>query len=61
VHCLARDDREPPVSRPWPVSPGELRGFIQAGLREDQLADQPGTGAHGRFFTAIYARASLNT
>ena len=27
VHCLARDDDEPPVSRPWPVSPGELSGF----------------------------------
>lgn len=56
VRCLARDDREPPVSRPWPVSRSELRGFIQAGLREAEFADQPATGAHGRFFTASYAR-----
>ncbi len=61
VRCLARDDSEPPVSRPWPVSRSELRGFIQAGLREAEFADQPATGAHGRFFTASYARASLNT
>ena len=56
VRCLARDDDEPPVSRPWPVSRGELRGFIQAGLREAEFADQPATEAHGRFFTAVYAR-----
>jgi SAM-dependent methyltransferase len=56
VRCLARDDGERPVSRPWPVSRGELRGFIQAGLREAEFADQLATGAHGRFFTAVYAR-----
>jgi SAM-dependent methyltransferase len=56
VRCLARDDGEPPVSRPWPVSRGELRGFIDAGLREAQFADQPAAEAHGRFFTAVYAR-----
>jgi 2-polyprenyl-3-methyl-5-hydroxy-6-metoxy-1,4-benzoquinol methylase len=56
VRCLARDDGERPVSRPWPVSRGELRGFIQAGLREAEFADQPATGTHGRFFTAVYAR-----
>ena len=56
VHCLARDDGEPPVSRPWPVSPGELHGFIEAGLREAEFTDQPATEARGRFFTAIYAR-----
>ncbi len=56
VRCLARDDAEPPVSRPWPVSLGELRGFIHAGLREDEFADQPPTERHERFFTASYAR-----
>ena len=56
VRCLARDDGEPPVSRPWPVSRGELRGFIQAGLHEAEFADQPATDADGRFFTAVYAR-----
>ncbi|HZC61313.1 MAG TPA: class I SAM-dependent methyltransferase [Streptosporangiaceae bacterium] len=56
VRCLARDDGEPPVSRPWPVSRGELRGFIKAGLREAEFADQPAAEAHGRFFTAVYAR-----
>jgi SAM-dependent methyltransferase len=56
VRCLARDDGEPPVSRPWPVSPGEVHGFVEAGLREAEFTDQPATGAHGRFFTAIYAR-----
>jgi SAM-dependent methyltransferase len=56
VRALARDDGEPPVSRPWPVSWGELRGFIKAGLHEAEFADQPATEAHGRFFTAVYAR-----
>lgn len=56
VSCLARDDGEPPVSRPWPVSRAELRGFIKAGLREAEFADQPAAEAHGRFFTAVYAR-----
>jgi SAM-dependent methyltransferase len=56
VRALARDDGEPPASRPWPVSRGELRGFIRAGLREAEFADQPATGAGGRFFTAVYAR-----
>jgi SAM-dependent methyltransferase len=56
VRCLARDDGEPPVSRPWPVSRGELRGFIKAGLREAEFADQPVAETHGRFFTAVYAR-----
>ena len=27
VRCLARDEGEPPVSRPWPLSRGELAGF----------------------------------
>ena len=57
VRCLARDHGEPPVSRPWPVSRGELRGFIKAGLREAEFADQPATETHGRFFTAVYARS----
>jgi SAM-dependent methyltransferase len=59
VRCLARDDGEPPASRPWPVSRGELQGFIEAGLREAEFADQPATGAHGRFFTAVYARPGV--
>jgi 2-polyprenyl-3-methyl-5-hydroxy-6-metoxy-1,4-benzoquinol methylase len=58
VRCLARNDSEPPVFRPWPVSQSELRGFIAAGLREAEFADQPATEAHGRFFTAVYTRPS---
>jgi hypothetical protein len=54
VRCLARDDDEPPVSRPWPVSRRELGGFTAAGLRESEFADQPATPPHGRFFTAVY-------
>ena len=57
VHCLARDDSEPPVSRPWPVSRGELHGFIQAGLREAEFAGKPATAAEGRSFTAVYERS----
>jgi SAM-dependent methyltransferase len=56
VRCLARDDDEPALSRPWPVSPRELSGFAGAGLRETEFADQPATPPHGRFFTAVYTR-----
>ncbi len=56
VCCLARDDDEPPVSRPWPVSRRELRGFTAAGLRETEFADQAAVPPHGRFFTAVYTR-----
>jgi SAM-dependent methyltransferase len=56
VRCLARDDDEPALSRPWPVSPRELSGFAGAGLRETEFADQPATPPHGRFFTAVYSR-----
>jgi hypothetical protein len=33
-----------------------LRGFVKAGLREAEFADQPASGADGRSFTAAYAR-----
>jgi SAM-dependent methyltransferase len=56
VRCLARDDDERPVSRPWPVSRRELGGFTAAGLRETEFADQAATPPHGRFFTATYTR-----
>jgi hypothetical protein len=59
VRFLAPDDREPPVSRPWPVSRSELRGFIQAGLREAEFTDQPAVPPHGRFFTAVYTQPGL--
>ncbi|MGI8445845.1 MAG: class I SAM-dependent methyltransferase [Streptosporangiaceae bacterium] len=56
VHCLARDNDEAPVSRPWPVSHRELRGFTAAGLKETEFADQPAIPPHGRLFTAVYTR-----
>ena len=56
VRCLARDDDEPPVSRPWPVSRRELRDFTAAGLRETEFAEQAAVAPHGRFFTATYTR-----
>jgi len=56
VHCLARDDDEVPVSRPWPVSHRELVGFNAAGLAEAEFVDQPAIPPHGRLFTAVYTR-----
>jgi SAM-dependent methyltransferase len=53
VRCLARDDGEPPVSRPWPVSRGELHGFIKAALSEAGFTDQPAADAHGRFHRCL--------
>jgi Methyltransferase domain len=56
VHCLARDDDEVPVSRPWPVSRRELGGFTAAGLMETEFTDQPATPRNERIFTAVYTR-----
>ncbi|HEY2288353.1 MAG TPA: class I SAM-dependent methyltransferase [Streptosporangiaceae bacterium] len=56
VRCLARDDDEPPGSRPWPLSRRELAAFTEAGLHQAELLDQPAGPAGGRSFTAVYTR-----
>ncbi len=56
VHCLGRDDAEPPISRPWPVSHRELSGFAIAGLDETEFADRSATPRNERTFTAVYKR-----
>jgi SAM-dependent methyltransferase len=56
VRCLARDEDEPPLSRPWPVSPRELSGFTGAGLRVTEFAEQAAAPPYGRFFTVVYTR-----
>lgn len=61
VRCLARDDDERPVSRPWPVSRRELGGFTAAGLGETEFSDQPAIPPHGRFITAVYTRPAGQT
>jgi SAM-dependent methyltransferase len=57
VHGLGRDDDEPPGTRPWPLSRRELSAFGAAGLREEELSDDPAGSASGRrTFTAVYSR-----
>lgn len=57
VHGLGRDDDEAPGTRPWPVSHRELSAFRTAGLREQELSDDPrGSSSGRRTLTAIYAR-----
>lgn len=58
VRCLARDDDEPAISRPWPLRRTELRAFTDAGLREVDVLDEiSGPGGH-RVYRAIFARPS---
>lgn len=57
VRCLARDEHEPVGSRPWPVSRGELRAFIDAGLTELELREERPAAGRKRAFTAVYARS----
>lgn len=56
LRCLARDEDEPPMSRPWPLSREELRAFTDAGLHEVEVLDQSAEAGRGRSFTAIYTR-----
>jgi SAM-dependent methyltransferase len=61
VHGLARDDGEPPGTRPWPLSPAELAAFTRAGLAETELAvDVIGPGRK-RAVTAVYTRPDSST
>lgn len=56
VRCLARDDAEPATSRPWPLSRTELRAYVDAGLRELVVRDEPPGPGHHRHFRALYTR-----
>ena len=56
VHCLGRDDDEPAIGRPWPVSRRELRAFRDAELRQAQFRDQPAGPGQSRSFTVSYTR-----
>ena len=56
VHCLGRDDDEPAIGRPWPVSRRELRAFGDAGLRQAEFRDQPAGPGQTRAITVRYTR-----
>ena len=56
VHGLARDDGEPPGTRPWPLSPGDLAGFTRAGLAKTELAVRVIGPGRKRVVTAVYTR-----
>ncbi|HEY0717444.1 MAG TPA: class I SAM-dependent methyltransferase [Streptosporangiaceae bacterium] len=56
VHGLARDDDEPPGSRPWPLSPANLSAFTRAGLAETELTVEVIGPRRKRTVTAVYTR-----
>ena len=61
VQTAKRDPDEPLTSRPWPLTRHELDTFIEAGLIERQLREQPaGTGRFATF-TAVYQRPRNTT
>jgi SAM-dependent methyltransferase len=61
VHGLARDDDEPPGTRPWPLSPGDLAAFTRAGLAETELAVEVIGPGRKRAVTAVYTRPERST
>lgn len=56
VRCLAREEAEAVGSRPWPVSRSELDSSVDAGLREQDFHEEPGTDGRGPSFTVVYQR-----
>jgi SAM-dependent methyltransferase len=56
VHGLAREEDEPPGTRPWPLSPSDLAAFTRAGLAETELAVEVIGPGRKRAVTAVYTR-----
>jgi hypothetical protein len=56
VHGLFRDDGQAAGSRPWPLSPGDLAAFTQAGLAGTERTVEALNANGKRFVTAVYSR-----
>jgi SAM-dependent methyltransferase len=56
VHGLARDEDEPPGTRPWPLSPRDLAAFTGAGLTETEMTSQFAGPGRKHTVTAVYTR-----
>lgn len=57
-----RDERDPPGSAPWPLTAGELRPFIDAGLvlaEWEDFDDDSGPGAPVRMLRAVFTRPGV--
>jgi SAM-dependent methyltransferase len=57
-----RDERDPPGSAPWPLTAGELRPFIDAGLvlaEWEDFDDDSGPGAPVRMLRAVFTRPGI--
>jgi SAM-dependent methyltransferase len=61
VRTAKRDPDEPLTSRPWPLTRQELDTFVEAGLIERQVREEPaGTGRFATF-TAVYEQPRTTT
>jgi 2-polyprenyl-3-methyl-5-hydroxy-6-metoxy-1,4-benzoquinol methylase len=60
VRCSVRDDDEPLDDRPWFLRLSDLNAYVNAGLRQDALADVAAGAAagvsHKRHVVAVFAR-----
>ena len=61
VRTAKRNPDEPLTSRPWPLTRQELDAFIEAGLAEVQLLEEPPRDGRFATFTAVYQRPPSTT
>lgn len=61
VRAAARKPNEPLTSRPWPLTRGDLDAFVDAGLLERQVREEPPRDERFATFTAVYERPPSTT
>ena len=61
VRAAARKPNEPLTSRPWPLTRGDLDAFVDAGLIEREVREEPPREERFATFTAVYQRPPSTT
>ena len=61
VRTAKRNPDEPLTSRPWPLTRDELKPFVDAGLTELELREEPPLNERLPTFTALYQRPPSTT
>ena len=61
VRTVKRNPDEPLTSRPWPLTRDELKPFVEAGLTELELREEPPRNERLPTFTALYQRPPSTT
>ena len=56
LRCRLREEHEQPTGRPWPLLPGDLDAYTDAGLEMAEFADVPTNEERWHHAIAIYTR-----